>query len=249
MPGRYRLTNKNLLWLLLSAVVTVVLWQFPVGQYLLYPFTILGTWFHEMGHGLTAVLLGGKFRYLQIFPNGSGLATHAGSLLFGSFGQALVAAGGPMGPPIAGSLFIFASRSRRAAKISLLLFGIVLALSVIIWIRTAFGMIVILLLAASVMIMGLRAESAAQVFAVQFLGVQACISTFRDFNYLFTAGGHIGEHYFPSDTSVIAEHLLLPYWFWGLLLAGFSLIILYRSLKAVYRLQSPLSMKAAEPPL
>ena len=28
----------------------------PYGGYLLYPFTLLSTWVHEMGHGVTALL-------------------------------------------------------------------------------------------------------------------------------------------------------------------------------------------------
>lgn len=42
-------------WLMAAALVTVVLWQIPQGDYILYPFTILATWFHEMGHGLAAI--------------------------------------------------------------------------------------------------------------------------------------------------------------------------------------------------
>ena len=40
----------------------------------LYPFTLLGTWVHEMGHGLGALLCGGRFDRLEIFEDASGLA-------------------------------------------------------------------------------------------------------------------------------------------------------------------------------
>jgi hypothetical protein len=50
---RPRMTARTrALGLALAAATTVVLWQFAAGRYLLYPFTILATWFHEMGHGL-----------------------------------------------------------------------------------------------------------------------------------------------------------------------------------------------------
>ena len=39
-------------------MATVALWQVPYGDTLLYPFTLLATWFHEMGHGLASMLLG-----------------------------------------------------------------------------------------------------------------------------------------------------------------------------------------------
>ncbi len=74
-----------------------------------------------MGHGLTAVLLGGEFHRLEIYPDGSGLAIHSGELFLGRVGQALVAAAGPMGPPLAGALFILASRRHSTTRLGLVL--------------------------------------------------------------------------------------------------------------------------------
>ena len=227
--------SRDWLWLLAVAIVTVVLWQIPAGQYALYPFTLLGTWFHEMGHGITAMLLGGNFQQLQIFPNGSGIATHSGDVLFGPLGQAIVAAGGPMGPPIAGALFLLASRKPRRARFSLAVFGIALILSVIVWVRTPVGAIVILIIGALLLLFSLQQSDRTQKILIQILGVQACISTFRDFNYLFTSGGTINGQQFASDTLVIARYLILPHWFWGILIALFSIYILVKSLHIAYR--------------
>ena len=46
------------------AVVSIILWQTIIGGYILYPFTILATWFHEMGHGIAAMLTGSRFERL-----------------------------------------------------------------------------------------------------------------------------------------------------------------------------------------
>ncbi len=59
--------STGLSWLLGAAVTTAILWQLPMGDYILYPFTILATWFHEISHGLMSIILGGNFRELQIF--------------------------------------------------------------------------------------------------------------------------------------------------------------------------------------
>ena len=119
-------------WLIGAAVATVVLWQVPYGDYVLYPFSILATWFHEMGHGLAAILLGGDFRQLEIFPNGSGVATYTyrGRLFLGPIGRAFIAAAGLLGPPIAGAILILASRSFKTASISLKILGGFLLFSV-----------------------------------------------------------------------------------------------------------------------
>jgi hypothetical protein len=108
--------RMGLTWLIAAAIATIVLWQLPGGAYILYPFTILATWFHEMSHGLMALLLGGQFRKLEIFGDGSGVATYAMSLSLAPIGPALVAAAGPMGPPIAGSALILASRSFKTQR-------------------------------------------------------------------------------------------------------------------------------------
>ncbi len=38
------------------ALASIMLWQTALGSLLLYPFTILATWFHEMGPGIAAAL-------------------------------------------------------------------------------------------------------------------------------------------------------------------------------------------------
>jgi len=138
--------RMGLTWLIAAAIATILLWQVPGGNYILYPFTILATWFHEMGHGLAALLLGGQFEQLQISPNGSGLAYHSGALFLGPIGQALVAAAGPMGPPIAGAILIQASRSFKVASLSLKILGSFLILSTLIWVRSLFGLVAVPLL-------------------------------------------------------------------------------------------------------
>ena len=221
-------------WLIGAAVATIVLWQIPYGDYILYPFSILATWFHEMGHGLAAIFLGGNFLQLKIFPNGSGVATYTydGRFFLGQIGRAIVAAAGLLGPPIAGAILILASRSFKTASISLKILGGFLLLSVLIWVRSLFGIVAILLLGLIILGIGIKGNRWFQGFSIQFLGVQACISTYHQLDYLFTrTAGPLGL----SDTGQIQEQLLLPYWFWGGLIAVASLVILVQSLRIAYK--------------
>jgi len=224
--------RMGLTWLIAAAIATIVLWQFPIGNYILYPFTILATWFHEMSHGLMALLLGGQFRKLEIFGDGSGVASYAMSLSLAPIGPALVAAAGPMGPPIAGSALILASRSFKAATLSLKILGGFLLVSTLIWVRSLFGIIAIPLLGLIILAIALKAPRWLQGFAIQFLGVQACVSTYHQLDYLFSySAGPLGL----SDTAQIQQRLFLPYWFWGGLMAIASLVILVQSLRIAYR--------------
>jgi hypothetical protein len=224
--------RMGLKWLVAAAVATAVLWQIPGGDYILYPFTILATWFHEMAHGLTAALLGGNFEQLQIFSNGSGFARFSFPTSWDPIRRALVAAAGPMGPPIAGAALIIASRSFKTASLSLKILGISLLISTLIWVRSPFGFVLIPLLGIIILALGLKANRWVQGFAIQFLGVQACISTYHQLDYLFSyTAGPLGL----SDTAQIQEQLFLPYWFWGALMAIASLVILIQSLRVAYK--------------
>ena len=228
--------QMGLTWLIGAAIATAMLWQMPLGNYILYPFTILATWFHEMGHGLTAMILGGDFEKLLIFPNGSGIAFHRGALLLGPIGCALVAAAGPMGPPIAGAAFLIASRRFQTAHYSLIFLGSLLIASSVIWVRSWFGLIAIPILGAIILAIALKAPRWVQGFAIQFLGVQACVSTYHQMDYLFTRAAMVGGQLSLSDSSQIAQNLLLPYWFWGGVMAIASLILLVQSLRIAYSL-------------
>ncbi|MEH2385993.1 MAG: M50 family metallopeptidase [Nostoc sp.] len=224
--------RMGLTWLIAAAIATALLWQLPGGDYILYPFTILATWFHEMGHGLMALLLGGQFEKLEIFSNGSGVATYGIQSSLGPIVPAIIAAAGPMGPPIAGAALILASRSFRAATLCLKILGSFLLFSTLIWVRSWFGLLAIPLLGLIILGIALKAPRWAQGFVIQFLGVQACVSTYHQLDYLFSqSAGPLGL----SDTAQMQRYLLLPYWFWGGLMAIASLVILVQSLRVAYR--------------
>lgn len=216
-------------------LVSVALWQFPEGRFALYPFTILATWFHEMGHGLAALLTGSRFDHLVIFSDGSGYA----SIMRPGDGfrltDAAIAASGPLGPAIAGSLLIVASRTPRRSGRALTVLGAALGLSTVIWVRSIVGLLVLPMLAIGILAIAAYAKPAWQRLAVQILGVQACISVWRQFDYLFSAGGSVGGRLHRSDTGAMADALLLPYWFWGGAVSVGIVGLLWWSLRVSFR--------------
>lgn len=222
---------KSVSWMVVAAFLTIFIWQIPFGHLLLYPFSILSTWFHEMGHGLTALLLGGNFNALKMYPDGSGLAMHQTS---GNLKLALVAAGGLLGPPIAGSLFIVSGGAERSSRRVLYILGATLLFSLI-WIRSWFGFVAVPLLGASLFAIARKGPDWLQPVVVQFLGVQACISSFQQLNYLFMPSAYVGGQVRHSDTGHIAQVLLLPYWVWGCLIALISFGLLMGSMWLVVK--------------
>ncbi len=217
------------------ALASIILWQTTLGSLALYPFTILATWFHEMGHGIAAMLSGRGFERLQIFADGSGVAETMGPVDGYRLIDALIAASGPLGPAIAGALLIVASRSPDATRNALAGLGAALILSTAIWVRSLTGWLVLPALGVAIVVLALRGSVPWQSFFIQLLGVQACISVWRQFDYLFSPGGNVGGQLQRSDTGAIADVLLLPYWFWGAIISAAILALLWWSFRLAFR--------------
>jgi hypothetical protein len=217
------------------ALVSIMLWQTMIGGLLLYPFTILATWFHEMGHGIAAMLTGRGFERLQIFADGSGVAQSLRPADGYGLIDALIAASGPLGPAIAGALLIISSRAPTATRNALAVLGLALILSTMIWVRSLTGWLVLPALGIAIVGLAQWGSPPWQRFVIQFLGVQACISVWRQFDYLFSPGGAVGGQPQRSDTGAIADVLLLPYWFWGATISVAILGLLWWSFRLAFR--------------
>lgn len=219
------------------AAASIAAWQTQIGSLVLYPFTILATWFHEMGHGLAAILMGGRFEHLVIYSNGSGFAQYALPADRIRLTDAYIAACGPLGPAAAGSMLILSSRTAKATRIALLLLGAVLLISTAIWVRSVTGWLVLPVLGLAILAIALGATGQVQQFAIQLLGVQACISVWRQFAYLFSTGG-VGPGSL-SDTAAIADALILPYWLWGAIISAMTILMLVWSISVAFRENRP----------
>lgn len=217
------------------ALASIILWQTALGSVLLYPFTILATWFHEMGHGIAAMLTGRGFERLLIFADGSGVAQSLRPADGYRLTDALVAASGPLGPAIAGALLIISSRAPTATRNALAVLGVALVVSTLIWVRSLTGWLVLPALGIAIVVLARRGSLPWQRFAIQFLGVQACISAWQQFDYLFSAGGNVGGQLQRSDTGAIADVLLLPYWFWDASISAAILALLWWSFRLAFR--------------
>jgi hypothetical protein len=227
--------RQRVLLLLGIALGSILLWQTMLGSLLLYPFTILATWFHEMGHGLAAMLTGRGFERLSIFADGSGVALSLRPADGYRLTDALVAASGPLGPAIAGALLIVCSRSPVATRYALAALGAALVASTLIWVRSPTGWLVLPALGIGIALLALRLSPPWQRFAIQLIGVQACISAWKQFDYLFSPGGMVGGELHRSDTGAIADVLLLPYWFWGAAISATILALLWWSFRLAFR--------------
>ncbi len=217
--------------LILAAVLVLFLPALPFGNLLIWPFVILTTWFHEMGHGLAALLTGNAFDELVIYANGSGYASSRTALDSGGLDRAVIAMGGPLGPSVMGALLILASSARKYWQPALYALAGALVLSTVIWVRSGVGWLVLPALGAGLGLIAWRAGRGVQLFTLQFLGVLAALSMFQDMDYLFSETAMVGGQPMLSDTGAIEAELLLPHWVWAAVIMGVSGLMVGASLK------------------
>ena len=209
--------------LILSAATIAVIWQIPYGKQILYPLTLLATYAHEMGHGLTALLVGEQFDQLRLYADGSGLALWHGNP--GRVASALIAAGGLLGPTFAGIGLLLLAGTPRSARFVLATLAVLIAITIILWVRNPFGIAFLLALAGCLGLAARILPDYGAALLVPLIALTLCLSWFTDLGYMFSAYAEVDGTRHPSDSALIAQALWLPYWFWGGAIALFSLVV------------------------
>jgi hypothetical protein len=199
-----------------TAAATFLLYQIPYGALVVYPLLLLSTVVHELGHGLTAELLGGTFVAFRMEPDGSGLAMYTAS------SAGAVAAGGLCGPPVVAAVMLAIAARRRAARVALAVFGAAMALATALYVRGTFGVVFTLTVAAAALAIAAFTRPRTAQLALVVVAVQLALSVYARADYLFTATAGGG----PSDTTLMAGSYGGSYRTWGLACAALSLAVL-----------------------
>lgn len=115
--------HRGVLFLALGAFGLVFfLWQLAsqnttINQ-LLYPFRLIVTFVHEAGHGLSALISGGRFIQFVVFENGAGVATTAGG------NRMLVISMGYLGAALFGAVLLYAANRVHRIRVVAVLTGL-----------------------------------------------------------------------------------------------------------------------------
>ena len=218
-----KLTSRPATLMIASLIVTAALYTIPYVRVLAWPLVLLSTLAHELGHGLAAAVLGGRFEALRMYPDASGVATWSGPL--GRLGVATVAGAGLIGPALAAFCMLAFGRTPRGARMMLGCVGTGLVVVALLVARNPFGFVFILLLAGTLIAVATRSDRLAQMTVV-LIAVQLALAVFSRSDYLFTRTAMTSAGPAPSDVTVMASALFLPYWFWGILCGALSLALL-----------------------
>ena len=206
-----------------GAILTILAWALPFGHWVIYPLSLLATWAHELGHGIAALLAGGRFERLELFAGLGGLAHTA---VDSPVARAVVSAGGLVGAPLLGAVIIALGPYRRLDRPILVGLAGALLLSLALWVRNPFGVVACLGLALTLGLGAWRLRPRRRFIAVQLLGIQLALSALRNWQYLFVAEAKVGGRIVPSDVSAIAELLGGHHLLWGAAITLFNLGLL-----------------------
>ncbi len=219
--------------LLVAAAVFLVLPHVPLARMLLRPFTWLQTFAHELGHGVTATVLGGGWFTVTVHADGSGVTHHTGAL--GDVANGLVAAGGLVGPAFAAAFFFIAARRRKLSRVALLLLGALCVAAAALVLGNMFGRVVVAAWGVVFLVLGARLSGAHTQVVAAFAGVDLGMSVFSRGDYLFTRVAHTAEGDLASDVVAVAQSLGGFYLVWGVAIGIFSVLVVAAGLFGMLR--------------
>ena len=213
----------------LAGLFTLLITVVPGLNVLNYPFRLLLTIVHELGHGLAALLTGGSFVRFQIAADGSGLAYTAGGLRF------VVIPAGYLGVALFGAVLIYLGRSYRASRIALailgggmILLGIRYAVPTIFTAQFLNG----LLTTFASIIFGLffvwvaaRASASLIIFLIHVVAIQAGLTAFTDLFVVIGLSTRFGQAP-ANDAQSMAELTFIPAIVWALLWVVVAVVLI-----------------------
>lgn len=223
--------------LLLCLVVLIVLENVPYGNYVLYPFTFFSTWVHEMGHGLAAIVVGGRIDTLYIYEDGSGLAyttiPNADGVYY-PLKRAFVSSGGFSFTAIVGGIMLLFRWTKLGPKIGLISIGSLMLLSCALWVRNTFAIIMLITMGVSLIVLALVMKVGKGLGTVYaFLAGACCLNAVVAVHRLFESDEiSVNGSDRDSDAETVSSYIGMPYQFWAATwflqsLAMFGLGLLY----------------------
>jgi len=205
-----RLWKKYHFFILL--ITAVVIKQLPL---VAIPFNWLESYFHEISHGIAAILTGGSVLRIQLFANGAGLCTTQGGIGFA------ISFAGYAGATLWGwGIYRLASTHQRTAQgFSVLIFLLIVS-SIIFWGRDVLTWFILAVLAALFLLtIKLRKLHYLQRL-MQLFGLLILLNSLSSPSYLLD-GRNLG------DGAALANMTFIPEFIWVLIWFSLALIALY----------------------
>jgi len=173
-----------------------------------WPFSWMMTFFHEISHGIAALVTGGSIESIKLYLRGSGLCTTLGGIDF------IISLAGYLGAVAWGmGIYLMADKlnKRHTDEMALLMAGIIL-ISGLFWAR---DLITILIMASliTVLVVVMKMQNNAYVkLSLRFIGIYILLDAIKAPLNLID-GRHFGDGARLADTTGIPELIWVAVWF------------------------------------
>jgi hypothetical protein len=227
--GEAPLRQGNAL-LLLALLGTLLLWNVPYGEYLLYPFKLFATWLHETSHGVVMLVTGAGFDRMMIYRDTSGLAYPEHGVT--PVAQAAISSAGYVGTAFFGALFLVLGRTPRGAHGVLRVVAAIMLLTALVFVRNAFGVAAVVAGAVALAGLSLRASEHVSALVLNFLAAQSCINAVLDIRVLYGSTLVVnGMTTGKSDAHTMARVAGGPPWLWASVWLCWSFLLFFLALR------------------
>ncbi|QDP00958.1 M50 family metallopeptidase [Thalassotalea sp. PS06] len=180
-------------------LIAVLFSQIPIVN---IPFQWLETFFHEISHGLAAILSGGHIIRIQLFANGAGLCTSAGG------NSVFVAFSGYAGAVLFGMLLYWgAGVHRQGAKI---ISGILIAMIIVtllLWVKDLLTAVICLVLTAIFSLKLAYSRSTWLAPILKIISLVVLLNALQSPWYLWSTPQ-------KSDAYLLAQYTMIPGFIW-----------------------------------
>jgi len=210
-PTNLTFTEKYHFWLVLIAAGIIL--QLP---FISMPFKWLESYFHEISHGLAAIMTGGSIVKIELFPNGAGLCTTRGGSAF------IISFMGYAGAALWGTLiYLLASAHQRVAQAFSALLALLIVISLVFWVRDLLTFAIIISLLLVILVKFKFSKLTYLQVSLQITGLSVLLNSIKSPWYLLD-GRNLGDGAALSNLTGLPEILWVFVWFF----IGFSGIIL-----------------------
>ncbi|MCC4832905.1 M50 family metallopeptidase [Shewanella sp. 10N.7] len=178
------------------------------------PFKWFESYFHEISHGIAAIITGGMVNQIQLFPNGAGLCFTQGGF------APLITFSGYFGAALWGYLIFLLATWRAGIRFTLGLLGLTVVASIVFWARDILT-IGILISLAMFLLLPLKFDHSAWLNSLlRILGLMIVLNAMTSPTVLFGLSTQ-------GDAAKLSQLTWLPSWLWVIMWLVFSCFMLW----------------------
>ena len=199
--------------------IAIIIKQLPL---ISIPFNWLESYFHEISHGIAAILTGGRILQIQLFASGAGLCTTQGGISF------FISFAGYAGASLWGwGIYKLASMHQKVAQVFSVVILILLISSIVFWGRDLLTWFILGVLALLFLLTFKLHKTHYLQRLMQLFGLLILLNSLSSPSYLLD-GRHLGDGAALASSTLIPEFVWVFIWF---AIALFSLYSLYKTTK------------------